>query len=257
MSALELEQIAVHYGARTAVEPTSACFPDRELVGLVGPNGAGKTSLLKAIAGLIGHEGRVRWDGGVLADLPPRQRARLLAYLPQAAHAEWPLAVRDVVGLGRLPYLRFGAAMANADRSAVDWAMQQTEVASLADRATQELSGGELARVMLARALAVKAPVLLADEPVSALDPYHQLQLMEALREHARAGQLVIAVLHDLSLAARFCERVLLMHEGRVVADGAPLEVLDAPRLRRYYRLEPLLYRHDGQPVILPWRRLD
>jgi iron complex transport system ATP-binding protein len=257
MSALELEGLTVRYGSRMAVESTSARFPERQLVGLVGPNGAGKTSLLKAIAGLIQHRGRVRWNGRALAELPPRQRACQLAYLPQAARTEWPLAVRDVVALGRLPHLRFGEGLTEEDRKAVDWAMQQTEVESLAARDTHELSGGEHARVMLARALAVRAPVLLADEPVGALDPYHQLQLMEALQRHAHAGQLVVVVLHDLSLAARFCERVLLMHEGHVVADGAPEQVLDADHLRRYYRVEPLLQRHQEQVVILPWRRLD
>jgi iron complex transport system ATP-binding protein len=257
MSELRLDSIAVHYGTRAAVLETSACFPHSQLVGLVGPNGAGKTSLLKAIAGLVPHSGQIRWDGMDLASLAPRARARQLAYLPQTARAEWPLAVNELVALGRLPYLRLGDSPSANDLEAIDQAMQQTETSALAERFTDELSGGEHARVMLARALAVQAPVLLADEPVSALDPYHQLHIMEVLRHCARAGQLVVVVLHDLSLAARFCERVLLMHEGRVVADGGPTQVLDAETLRRYYRIEPLIDRHDGQAVIMPWRRLD
>jgi iron complex transport system ATP-binding protein len=257
MTMLSLENVGVSYAERTAVAPMCADFAAGTLVGLVGPNGAGKSSLLKAIAGVVRHTGRVTCQGTALTALPPRVRAREIAYLAQAARADWPMTVRDLVELGRLPYRRFGAPLAAEDEHAVTLAMQAAEVTSLAERSAQALSGGETARVMLARALAVAAPILLADEPVSALDPYHQLQIMGTLRHCARSGRLVIAVLHDLGLAARFCERVLLMHEGRIAVDGLPDEVLNAATLRRYYRIEPFMTRHAGEPVILPWQRLD
>lgn len=257
MNTLCLEGLSVRYAERTAVAATSAEFTPGTLVGLVGPNGAGKSSLLKAIAGLIPHGGRVSWQSNALDTLPPRVRARLIAYLAQSARADWPMSVRELVALGRLPYRSFGAPLATEDEQAISSAMAAAEVTSLAGRSVLALSGGETARVMLARALAVAAPILLADEPISALDPYHQLQIIGALRDCARRGQLVIAVLHDLGLAARFCERVLLMHDGRLVADGAACEVLDAATLRRYYRIEPFMTHYADEPVILPWRRLD
>jgi len=252
---LAVEGLGVRYGARVALASTSFTLGSGELVALIGPNGAGKSSLLKALAGLMPHSGTVTWRGMALANLDARERARTIAFLPQTPVLHWPMRVRDLIALGRLPHRGYGVAPSAADDEAIDWAMQQSETSSYADRGADQLSVGERARVLLARALAVRAPVLLVDEPIAMLDPYHQLQIMNVLRAYARDA-LVIAVLHDLALAARFCSRVLLIDGGAVVDDACPERALSAAAVRKHYRVEPLITSHDGEPVILPWRRL-
>jgi iron complex transport system ATP-binding protein len=253
---LAFDALAVRFGARTAVAPCSAELEPGCLVALAGPNGAGKSSLLRAIAGLVPTSGTIAWAGQSLAALPGRARARLVAYLPQAPQAHWPVSVRDLVALGRLPHQAYGRAPDAGDRSAVHEAMRQTQVEALAERRVDELSGGERARVQLARALAVEAEVLLVDEPVTSLDPYHQLQIMSVLAAAAARGALVVTVLHDLTLAARFAGRVILMHEGSIVADGAPRQVLREETIRRYYRVAPYLAEVERTPLVVPWSRL-
>jgi iron complex transport system ATP-binding protein len=254
---LKLQRLEVAYGTRIAVTPTSLTLTAGEMVALVGPNGAGKSSLLKATAALLPRAGSVSWNGRALETLTARQRARLVAYLPQAPAAHWPMTVRDLVALGRLPHRALGEASGGDDREAIERAIRQTDTGALAQRRISELSGGERSRALLARALAVGAPVLLVDEPIASLDPYHQLQIMRVLESYASDGNLVIAVLHDLSLAARFCARMILMDEGRVVADGTPDAVLTRDTLRRHYRIDPYLARHEEQPVVVPWTQTE
>jgi len=251
--------IAVRYQARTAVRATSVTLAAGELVALVGPNGAGKSSLLKALAGLTAHDGVVTWQGTGLAALSSRARARAVAYLPQDPPVHWPLLARDLVALGRLPHRGYGVALSAADRAVVLSAMQETDTLEFATRSLDRLSVGERARVLLARALAVQAPVLLVDEPIAMLDPYHQLHVMSTLAAYAGSssvGRVVVVVLHDLGLAARFCGRVLMMRDGAVVADGPPDAALGDASIRAHYRVEPLISTHDGEPVIVPWRPL-
>jgi iron complex transport system ATP-binding protein len=254
---LEIEHAGVRYRERAAVVDFSAEFAAGGLVGLVGPNGAGKSSLVKAIAGVVAATGRFRWCGRLLETLPARGRAQTIAYLPQRPSAHWPLKVRDLVALGRLPHRSFAAPPTRADADAIDSALDATDVAALAERPIGELSGGELARVQVARALAVRAPVLLVDEPVVSLDPYHQLQIMRLLADYAADGALVVAVLHDLSLAARFCSQVALIDAGRLIEAGAPRRVLREELVCRHYRVAPYVAEHSREPVILPWRMLD
>jgi iron complex transport system ATP-binding protein len=253
---LEVRNLAVRYGARVAVQPVSFELARGELVALVGPNGAGKSSLLKAIAGLLPHDGSASWTGKPLQTLDARDRAQTIAYLPQAPALHWPMLARELVALGRLPHRAYGAAPNGADREATSWALEQTDTAALAERSVDRLSIGERARVLLARALAVCAPVLLVDEPIAMLDPYHQLHIMAVLRDYALGSALVVAVLHDLALAARFCSRVLLLDDGLVVDDDSPERALKRDALARHYRVEPFVTTHEGEPVIVPWRRL-
>jgi iron complex transport system ATP-binding protein len=257
---LAAQQLEVRYDTRTAVRPTTVSLNAGELVALVGPNGAGKSTLLRALAGLVAHRGSVSWRGAPLTRLDGRRRARTVAYLPQDPPVHWPLAASEVVALGRLPHRAYGADRSTADDTAIAEAMQQTDTLAFAARSVHRLSVGERARVLLARALAVEAPVLLVDEPIAMLDPYHQLDVMRTLRAYAAHGttepRLVVAVLHDLGLAARFCDRVLLMNDGAVVGDGAPDATLDAAAIRAHYQVEPFIDRHDGEPLIVPWRAL-
>lgn len=246
--------VEVRYGGRVAVRPTAITLSRGELVALVGPNGAGKSSLLKALAGLAAHDGTVTWND---APLTGHERARTLAYLPQNPPVHWPLLARDLVALGRLPHRAFGTVPTPADTAAVERALDEADALGFADRPVDQLSVGERARVLLARALAVDAPVLLVDEPVAMQDPHHQLRVMTTLRRYAARGGLVVAVLHDLGLAARFCSRVLLMNAGELVADGPPATALSGDAIRTHYRIEPLLATHDGEAVIVPWRALS
>jgi iron complex transport system ATP-binding protein len=259
---LAVANVEVSYEARQAVRPTTVTLEPGQLVALVGPNGAGKSTLLRAIAGLVAHRGTVAWQGAPLARLDGRARARTVAYLPQDPPVHWPLPARELVALGRLPHRTYTARESAADEAAVAAAMRQTDTLGFAARSASRLSAGERARVLLARALAVEAPVLLVDEPIAMLDPYHQLDVMSALRAYAAGrssgseSRLVIAVLHDLGLAARFCARVLLMDTGAVVGDGAPQATLAAPAIRAHYRVEPFIAHHDGEPLIVPWRSI-
>jgi iron complex transport system ATP-binding protein len=159
-----------------------------------------------------------------------------------------------VVGLGRLPHRRPFGGPTEADRAAIAAALARCDVADFSDRTMGTLSGGERRRVLLARALAVEAPYLLADEPLAALDPLHQIEVMELLRQTARRGAGVVVVLHDLTLATRFCDRLALLDHGRLVAEGAPEAVLDDARLAGVFGVEALRGSHAGEPFLLPWR---
>jgi len=249
---LAIDRLSVNYGPHAVVRGLSATLASGSVCGLVGPNGAGKSSLLKALAGLVASMGDVSVGGRRLDAMTPAQRARTLAYLAQSTEAAWPISVSELVALGRLPHADSLPAD-TTDHVAV--ALAKTVTTELAQRRTDELSGGELARVQLARALCVGAPILLADEPTAQLDPYHQLHIMDLLRREADDDKLVVTVLHDLTLAARYCDRLLLLNEGRLVADGAPEDVLSAEMLRRVYRIEPIIDRHQDQLLVIPWTR--
>ena len=197
---------------------------DRGLVALVGPNGSGKTTLLRALAGLQPVSGKVRVDGPV-------------AYLPQTPEHLDTMCAHDLVSLGRAPYRGRLGKLSNADSDAVADAMARTGTTAFADRLVGELSGGERARVHLARALATQAPILLADEPTASLDIAHALDMMERLREASR-GSIVVCALHDLALAARFADRVLVLGEGRLRADGGP-QVLSGDVVERVFGVAP------------------
>lgn len=224
-----------------------------EVVGLIGPNGAGKTTLLRCLIGLARPErGDIRLDGRSLAEWPSRARAGAMAYLAQNPDCHWPMSVERVVALGRLPHLDPWQAIAPGDIAAIERAIQATDISHLRDRSVTSLSGGERARVLLARALAVEAPFLFADEPVAGLDPGHQIQVMDLLRRSAGRDRAAVVVLHDLTLAARHCTRLVLLAEGRVVADGPPGEVLTAPILARIYGIAARIETHDGALMVVP-----
>ncbi|MGU9979141.1 ABC transporter ATP-binding protein [Phreatobacter sp. HK31-P] len=251
---LVADGLSVAYGDRIVVRDASFALAPGQIVALIGPNGAGKTSLLRALAGLAPATGRLTIDGVDAAGMAPRDRARRIAYLPQGHAVHWPLNARDVVALGRYPHgVNDPSRMGERDSAIVDEAMERTDAAAFAARNILTLSGGERARVMLARVFAVEAGVLLADEPTAALDPRHQIGIMEALRSESRRGRLVIAVTHDIGLAARMADLVMVIDAGRISALGPPAEVMTPALLRDVYGVEALSFDHQGQPVLVPW----
>ena len=250
-----LTSVGVTLGRREVLHDISADFAPGTLTGIVGPNGAGKSTLARAILALVPVSGHVRIDGVDAAAMPRADLARRIAYVPQGQILHWPLTVERLVGLGRLPHLAPMSRIADADTAAIERAMARADVLTLRDRIATELSGGERARVLFARALAVEAPALIADEPLASLDPGHQIDVMDMLRSEAAGGALVIAVLHDLTLAARYCDRLLLIDEGRTVADGTPADVLTAERLRAIYGIDARVETGGEWPTITTFGR--
>jgi len=250
------EAVSVRLGGRTVVADASLALRRGELALLVGPNGAGKTTLLRALAGLLPSTGRITLAGRPLAQIAPAERARLLAYLPQGHVFHWPMAVANIVALGRLahgdPFVR----RSEADEIAIVNALALTGTTPLAMRSVTTLSGGERARVALARALAADAAILIADEPTVSLDPRHQLVVMDLLRQTARRGGAVLAVVHDLGLAARFADRVLVIERGRIVADAAPQEALSPARVASVFGIEVTMVEAGERNVPYPLRPL-
>lgn len=256
MSLLSARNIHVARGGRPVLDGVDLAVAGGDCVGLIGPNGAGKSTLLSVMAGLLPAAGAVALDGRPLGQWPRAERARRIGFLEQGAACHWPLTVERVVTLGRLPHASPWGGEGADDRAAIARAMAQCDVTQFADRNVTTLSGGERARVMLARALAGDPSILLADEPAAGLDPYHQLQVMELLADLAAGGMAVVVVLHDLSLALRHCTRLCLLDDdGRVAADDAPSRLLDAGVVERVYGIDLIRGGHDGTPFALPWRR--
>lgn len=256
MTALSLTNLNVSLANRTVLSRISANFGAGECVAIMGPNGSGKSTLMRAAAGLISPaSGAVTLQGKPLATWRRADLAREIAYLPQGGEVHWPLTVRNIVALGRLPHAHRFAAKSDTDEAAIARAMEVCDIAHLADRPATSLSGGERARALLARALSSEAKIILADEPFAQLDPSHQLHAMEVLKAASEAGALVIVVLHDLSIAARHATRVLLLNEGHITADGPPTTTLSSETLRQTFGIDAFIGDHAGAPVILPLRR--
>lgn len=251
---LAMRQLEVALGGRTVLTDVDLSLSGGTVIGLIGPNGAGKTTLLRALTGIIAAgAGVITLDDRPLADWPRRTLARNITYVAQDAPCSWPMTVRRVVALGRLPHLQPWQRPTPADDEAIEEALQQADVLFLGKRNILTLSGGERARVMLARALAGGPRFLLADEPVAGLDPAHQLQVMALLRARAGAGVGVIVTLHDLGLAGRFCDRLVVVVDGRIAADGAPGDVLAPAVLAEAFGIRAIYGRHDGQRYVIPW----
>jgi iron complex transport system ATP-binding protein len=250
---MRAEGIHAAFAERRVLEGVSLTAKQGEVLGILGTNGAGKTTLLRILAGLHAcASGQVTFAGKPLGEVT--HLARKLAYLEQNTLCHWPMSVERLVALGRLPHLPVGKPLADADHQAVEQAMREADVWHLRARAATTLSTGEQARAFLARALAVQPQMLLVDEPVAGLDPAHQLSVMELLAQKAAEGMGVVAVLHDLPLAARFCDRIVLLHEGCVLAIGAPQDVLTEEHMRTALHVTTVQGHHDGVPYILPWK---
>lgn len=247
MAELLTQNLSVKAASTFLVREANLRLIPGELVALLGPNGAGKTSLLRAALGLEKRsEGLAALDGTDSEKLSPMQRARRVAYLPQQRPLAWPNTVRDVVSLGRFAYGAAPGKLGTADAEAVDRAIEHCGLTDLSSRNTDTLSGGELARVHCARAFAADAPLLVADEPVAALDPHHQFSTMDIVRQFVDDGGGALVVLHDIALAARYATRMVWMKDSRIVADGPPEETLTPERLADVYSVHA---RVDGRTV--------
>jgi iron complex transport system ATP-binding protein len=241
MSLLSLENLTVARGDRRVLDGVTLSVGQGEFVGLLGPNGAGKTTLLRAALGLLPHGGRSSLSG-----MPMAQRARQAAFLPQSREIAWPVTVETVVALGRAPH---GAKGSDA---AVTRALDRMDLAAFRHRPATDLSGGEQARVLIARALAQETPLLLADEPVAGLDPAAQLRTMQVFAALAAEGRAVIASVHDLGLAALHCTRLVLLHDGRIAADGPAREVLTDDLVSRVFGVRGFHADTPEGPVFQP-----
>lgn len=234
-------------GVDLAVEPG-------ELVGLIGPNGAGKTTLLRLVSGVLEPEaGRIDLDGEAVTDLSPAAIGQRVAVVPQQTELSFDFSVRDVITMGRHPYQGRFERLRRADRTLVDRAMAETETTHLADRPFTAISGGERKRVLIARAIAQDTPALLVDEPTASLDINHQIAVFELLRERLGDDQAILAAVHDLNLAARYCDRLVLLADGAVRAMGAPTEVLDPQQLRDAYGISTTVVDNPvtGTPLVV------
>jgi iron complex transport system ATP-binding protein len=254
---LTAQGLGVTLAGRVVLNDISLSLVSGHLVALVGPNGAGKTTLLRALAGLVPSDGAIHVGGDALSSLPLRERARRFAYLAQGHIVHWPLPARDIVALGRYPHgATDPARLTPRDSEAVLRAMQVADVVAFSERRVTELSGGERSRVALARVFAVEAPVILADEPTSSLDPRHQIDVMKSLRTAADKGTLVIVVTHDLGLAARFADRVLVLSDGRLVSQGAATEALSEQVMADVFRISAYRAEYQHEAVIVPWAEI-
>ena len=226
-----------------------------EWVCVIGPNGAGKSTLLRYVAGLAHGSGTLAFDGRPAGSLHRRQRAQTVALVPQTPTIPDGITVTDYVLLGRAPHIRSLAVEGAADLRAVHDALGQLDLLPMAGRMVATLSGGERQRVLLARALAQEAPVLLLDEPTTALDVGHQQQVLELVETLRRSRDLaVVSTMHDLTLAGQYGDRLVLLDGGRVVADGTATEVLTVANVARYYGAQVRVLDDGGRPVILPVR---
>lgn len=246
MVTLTASDLSISLGGRVVLDHVSATFSAGQITGIIGPNGAGKSTLARALAGLVAPaNGAILLDDQDIAAMPLVARARTIAYLPQRETVHWPVSVERLVLTGRLPHIAPLSRPQAKDRAIVADALARTGMTDYAERNVLELSGGELARAMLARMIAADGDVLIADEPFAALDYSHRFALFDLLQAQAVGGKLVIVVLHDLDQALRHCDRLLLLSEGHLIADGPAREVLSAPTTAQAFDVD-FTVRDDG-----------
>lgn len=247
MTLLKLEDFSVTLRNRDILRGINLTVTRGEMVGIIGPNGAGKTTLMRAALGLTVAQGH-----SSLAAMTSRERAHAVAWMPQSREIAWPVTVEKLVMLGRTPHLGAGQRPTDADRAAVQNAIERMDLTLLQDRTATRLSGGEQARVLVARALAQETPMLMADEPTAGLDPAHQIATMRTFAGLAAEGRSVLVSLHDLGLAARHCTRLVVIEKGWVAADGAPQDVLTPELVREIFGISAFLQNTSEGVVFQP-----
>lgn len=245
MNVIQASQLNLGYNRKTIVKEFNLAITSKTIVGLVGPNGSGKTTILRALAGLLHpRAGVVLVQGESLAQLDSRKRARQIAWVPQRESLVWSLSIEEAVQLGRAPHRGWFLPYTKQDHRMVDWAIELTELDDLKDRPVDQLSGGEFQRVLIARALAQEPEILLLDEPTTNLDVHHQIQLLDLIKRLANKKELtVIMAIHDLNLAVRYCDQLILLHDGQQKGIGKPEKVLTKDNLQTVFGIEAKLYQ--------------
>src|SRR5918995_6554582 len=244
--------LIVHLGGTRVVDDVGLTLVPGEWTTLIGRNGAGKTTMLRAVAGLVAYAGSIAVDGRQVREMSPRERARVLALVPQSPLLPADMTVREYVMLGRTPYLGFLGRPGRRDDSAVEQSIDSLALGALSQRRLDALSGGERQRAVLARALALQAPVLLLDEPTTALDVGRQqevLELVDTLRDDLELT--VVSAMHDLTLAGQFADRLVLLDGGRVAAAGPPAAVLTEPVIARHYHASVRVLQDPGGGIVV------
>ncbi|MGB3337666.1 MAG: ATP-binding cassette domain-containing protein [Devosia sp.] len=250
---LLIDGLGVQMGGQPILNDIHMVAASGTVTGLIGPNGAGKSTLMRAALGLVRAIGSIRFDGADLVAMPRRTRAQFTAFVEQNSDTDARLSARDVVMLGRIPFQSvWQATPSPADIAEAQAALAAVEMTGFADRLYHTLSGGEQQRIQIARALAQQPRLLILDEPTSHLDVHAQLATLALLRRHAQAGATVLLALHDLNLAAGFCDSLVVLHDGRQVASGTPEQVLTPALLRTVYGIDTTILRHpaNGRPLI-------
>lgn len=224
---LQFQSVSFGYKQQPILKNIDVSLASAEMLGVIGANGAGKSAFIQLAANLLlPSSGQITWWSQSAAQFGASDRAKKIAYLPQSPQVDWPLTVRQVAALGRLPHQTWTARENDRDILFITDALLQTDMTAFADRRMDTLSGGERMRAMIARLFATRATLLLADEPIAALDILHQLQILQLFKQHCQQGGSAIIALHDLNMAARFCDKLLLLHQGSVLAFGEPAQVL-------------------------------
>lgn len=253
---LTANNVVIKKSDKVLVNDVSISVNHGELIGLIGPNGAGKSTLLSALAGIdLPTSGSIYLGDDLLRDISTKERATRIGWLEQLGTVHWPVSVERLVMLGRIPHLPAWGKPKQEDIDAVEHAIEVADCMNIRHQIVTTLSGGERSRVLLARALAADPKLLFADEPVSALDLGHQLQTMQLLRDFARGERAAVVVLHDLSLAARYCDRLYLMHQGEITAQGEVAAVLSNSNLEKVYGVS-VISGCEQVPWIVPLERL-
>jgi iron complex transport system ATP-binding protein len=252
---LQIENLNVFRNDRQILHSVNLNAYRGEVLGLVGPNGCGKSTLLKTIIGLLKFEkgSQITFSGKETFDYHRTELARRIGYMAQENDCQWPLSVQRVVALGRMPHQNNWTHLQEKDWEKVNWAMHAVGIENLADRRITQLSGGERRRVLLARVLAGEPELLLVDEPTSGLDPFHQLKLLQLFQEQTQKNLCVIIVLHDLTQASRFCNRTVLLKDGKVLAEDTPQNVFTPPNLQLGYSIAAKYMSETDKETIVPW----
>ncbi len=258
---LYFSHVATGYGEKEVIKDVNMTVEEGDFVALIGSNGTGKSTLIKCVSGLLPlKKGEIQICGKSLSSMSSKERARLVAVVPQSYYVEYDFKVEDIVMMGRNPYLSFRERESTKDYDIVKEAMQMTNTEVFRGRSYNALSGGEKQRVILARAIAQQPKIILLDEPTSALDLHHQIEVMELIERLNREDKITImAVLHDINLASRFCHRVVMLREGVVVADGTPDQIVNKQNMETLYNMKLFLRKNPlfDKPEILPIRVLS
>jgi len=253
MRLLEAAGLSVKFGERTILDDIGFQVNKGEFIGLIGANGTGKTTLLRSLSGMLpAHKNKVNFLGQPLSDYQPQQLAQKLAYLPQGNESHWSITAENLVMLGRLPYQKVWQGASELDHHIVQQVMQDCDVSQFATHTIDTLSGGERARVFLSRALAVEPQLLLVDEPIAGLDPGHQIDVMDKFRQLSESGMGIVCVIHDLTLAARYCHTLVMLGDKKIIAQGTPEQVLSPENLAHGFNIRAHISEVEGQALIVP-----